>query len=83
MIGDPGPKSAGVFRMIWCESYVDDPRFRFIKDSKMATAFYRRLIVNNPPQNIEQLRGKNLSCWCPLDQPCHADILLDLASRVV
>jgi hypothetical protein len=22
------------------------------------------------------LRGKNLACWCPLDEPCHADALL-------
>ena len=26
------------------------------------------------------LRGKNLACWCPLDQPCHADVLLELAN---
>jgi hypothetical protein len=29
---------------------------------------------------IEPLRGKNLACWCPLDQPCHADVLLELAN---
>src|SRR6266568_9120580 len=23
------------------------------------------------------LRGKNLACWCPLNQPCHADVLLE------
>ena len=27
-----------------------------------------------------ELRGKNLACWCPLDQPCHADVLLSLAN---
>lgn len=27
------------------------------------------------------LRGKTLACWCPLDQPCHADVLLELANR--
>lgn len=27
------------------------------------------------------LRGHDLVCWCPLDQPCHADVLLDLANR--
>lgn len=27
-----------------------------------------------------ELRGKDLACWCPLDQPCHADVLLDLAN---
>jgi Domain of unknown function (DUF4326) len=26
------------------------------------------------------LRGKNLACFCPIDQPCHADILLQLAN---
>lgn len=30
--------------------------------------------------NIEELRGKDLACFCPLDQPCHADILLELAN---
>ena len=28
----------------------------------------------------EILRGKNLACWCPLDQPCHADVLLEIAN---
>jgi hypothetical protein len=28
-----------------------------------------------------ELRGRNLACWCPLDQPCHADVLLDIAAR--
>lgn len=29
---------------------------------------------------LEALRGKNLACWCRLDQPCHADVLLRLAN---
>ena len=36
------------------------------------------------PERLETklapLRGKNLACWCPLDQPCHADVLLELAN---
>jgi hypothetical protein len=27
-----------------------------------------------------ELRGRDLACWCPLDQPCHADVLLELAN---
>ena len=27
-----------------------------------------------------ELSGKDLACWCPLDQPCHADVLLDIAN---
>lgn len=29
---------------------------------------------------MAQLRGKNLACWCPLGQPCHADLLLEIAN---
>jgi len=27
------------------------------------------------------LRGKNLACWCHLDQTCHAEILLRLVNE--
>lgn len=37
--------------------------------------------------SIEEIRrelaGKDLACWCPLDQPCHADTLLSLANSEV
>jgi hypothetical protein len=26
------------------------------------------------------LRGKDLACWCQPDQPCHADVLLEIAN---
>ena len=29
---------------------------------------------------VDELRGKDLACWCSLDQPCHADVLLELAN---
>lgn len=25
-------------------------------------------------------RGKDLACWCRLGQPCHADVLLEIAN---
>lgn len=28
-----------------------------------------------------ELAGKNLACWCPLDEPCHADVLLEIANQ--
>ncbi|GAQ52103.1 DUF4326 domain-containing protein [Streptomyces acidiscabies] len=27
------------------------------------------------------LRGRDLMCWCPLGEPCHADVLLELANE--
>lgn len=33
-----------------------------------------------PSEIRAALAGKDLMCWCPLDQPCHADVLLELAN---
>lgn len=32
-----------------------------------------------PMLDVFPLVGKDLACWCLLDQPCHADALLALA----
>ena len=29
---------------------------------------------------MAELRGKDLACWCPLNAPCHADVLLAIAN---
>jgi hypothetical protein len=31
-------------------------------------------------RHLHELRGKDLACWCALDQPCHADVLLEIAN---
>ena len=30
---------------------------------------------------LEELRGRDLACFCRLDQPCHVDVLLEFANR--
>ena len=40
-------------------------------------------ILDNNDLNLEELRGKDLACWCALDQPCHADVLIRLANKVL
>jgi hypothetical protein len=32
------------------------------------------------PDALDPLRGKDLICFCRLDQACHADVLLELAN---
>ncbi len=27
-----------------------------------------------------ELRGRDLACYCPPDEPCHADVLLEVAN---
>ena len=29
----------------------------------------------------KQFKGKNLACWCPLKDDCHADVLLSIANE--
>lgn len=33
-----------------------------------------------PVDYLAELRGIDLGCWCPLDAPCHVDVLLELAN---
>ena len=40
------------------------------------------LLKAQPNISTEMLRGKDLACWCPLDKPCHADVLLEIANRL-
>ena len=30
--------------------------------------------------SLPELRGRDLACWCPLDEPCHADVLLEIVN---
>jgi hypothetical protein len=34
----------------------------------------------DPVDIMKDLRGLNLACWCALDHPCHADVLLEIAN---
>jgi len=56
-----------------------------------AVDLYRKLILVRQrdwePARFEKwirgARGHDLACYCPLDQPCHADVLLELANQEV
>jgi len=32
-------------------------------------------------EELDELRGFDLVCWCKPDEPCHADVLLELANE--
>jgi hypothetical protein len=51
-----------------------------------AVEHFRRALIEGRLQHSvakvrRELAGKDLACWCPLDQPCHADVLLEVANR--
>jgi hypothetical protein len=47
-----------------------------------AVAHYRQMLLH--PHALaairRELRGKDLACWCKPGEPCHADVLLELAN---
>jgi len=53
-----------------------------VQDNGHAVSLFRRFTAREARWQIDaiELRGKNLACWCRLDQPCHADVLLALAN---
>lgn len=55
--------------------YVSDATWAAMDRTVSATG------AQNMGEAAVLLRGHDLACWCPLDQPCHADVLLELANR--
>jgi len=52
-------------------------------DRAKALRRYRTFIRGKEDAIRRELHGKNLACWCALDVPCHADILLAIANAAV
>ena len=46
--------------------------------AEKAVALYEQHLADNfSERDIRHcLRDKDLACWCALDEPCHADVLL-------
>lgn len=74
--------NAGPFS--WLEALTEeaqrDPRFVKIETAAQAVEFFRQHAEQRKPGSFNELRGKDLACFCALDQPCHADVLLELAN---
>ena len=45
-----------------------------------ATSLYESPVLPETTIDVTDLYGRDLACWCPLNEPCHADVLLALAN---
>jgi hypothetical protein len=55
-----------------------------VYDHRHAVELFRQLLDRTPNLVTEirdELKGKNIACWCPPGQSCHADLLLKLANE--
>ena len=53
------------------------------KAAAYAVRRFQRSLQADPELQLAiqvELRGRHLACWCALDMPCHADILLEVAN---
>lgn len=48
-----------------------------------ADGIWKDFSLPSPDEIKKSLKGKDLACWCPLDKPCHADILLKIANHTL
>lgn len=67
---------------------VTDNLMRGPLDRQGAVGLFRDMLTDAEscamygyPDDLSELRGKDLACWCPLDGPCHADVLLKLVNE--
>ncbi len=54
-----------------------------VKNNAEAVQAYREWIFENERTALRQeikKSLKNLDCWCKLSDPCHADVLLEIAN---
>lgn len=80
------PAAIDAFRLLMTGGWSPDV-LKHLTDSAYAAAYAAREVWlkrnrwHFPTEGaVYELRGKNLACWCRLDQPCHADVLLELAN---
>lgn len=58
------------------------------QDAQQAKKLYEQWVMDPRRSELRQnvrtyLKGKNLICWCSLEEPCHADVLLGIANGCV
>lgn len=62
----------------------DNDGFVLITERSVMIELYRMFATKKleiDPHWLDELKGKNLSCWCGMDESCHADVLLELANE--
>lgn len=56
--------------------------YRHVRPRSVAVVLYLYLhLPSRPDLDPTELRGLNLACYCGPDEPCHADVLLELANQ--
>lgn len=67
---------------------IDGNQYSFVVTPAIAKAVYAahmdEMLKTRPylrEKLAAELAGRNLACWCAPGDPCHADVLLELANK--
>lgn len=85
-VGEPGPFSAEDAVRMFRDVVVTGEAWLITGEGTKHESRHRftRQLGKPPVPTVEEVRaelgGRDLACWCPVGQACHADVLLELAN---
>ena len=76
-VGKPVPKTWLHFKFDFgdTQKYLNG---KWVESPAEAVRLYKKYAL---PKDCSELKGKDLACFCPVDSPCHADVLLEKANK--
>lgn len=83
-VGSHDANGKPVIKPWWVEMKGGDKVWRFATKSEALDAsvkLFGHAMTDRMKDRVRlALRGKNLACWCRPGNPCHADVLLEIAN---
>jgi len=71
----------------WFDVFTQTDIFQYftreyeVKTHEEAVGLFKKYFTASMSDEVKELRGKNLACWCKPGQPCHADVLMEMANK--
>lgn len=59
----------------WGNPYKVTSEEQRVEAIRMYERYVQNELIDNP-HFLDELKGKDLACWCPLKKACHVDVLL-------
>ena len=78
-------KKQGEFIWLEClDEKYNDGSFIKVRDNAHSVELYKEYLSKYPlsEKKINKLKKyDNLACWCSMDKPCHADVLIEIVNN--
>ena|SRR6266571_4724022 len=65
----------------WGNPFPVENEYPLSESLRLYEAWLRDRMIENPGF-LDELRGKDLCCWCSISSACHADILIEYITGI-